>query len=68
MIIYVSTFSRLSAVEADGCQVSRPLAACSDFIPTACVRNMRKWGGAWHVWTWAKRGGHGPRGEDLGGV
>jgi hypothetical protein len=37
--------SRLSAVEADGCQVSRLLAACSDFIPTACVRNMRTWGG-----------------------
>jgi hypothetical protein len=41
--------SRLSAVEADGCQVSRPLCGLHDFIPTACVRNMRTWGGAWHV-------------------
>ncbi len=41
--------SRLSAVEADGCQVSRPLRGLHDFIPTACVRNMRTWGGAWHV-------------------
>ena len=42
-------YSRLSAVEADGCQVSRPLGGLHDFIPTACVRNMRTWGGAWHV-------------------
>jgi hypothetical protein len=41
--------SRLSAVEADGCQVSRPLRGLHDFIPTACVRSMRTWGGAWHV-------------------
>ncbi len=61
--------SRLSAVEADGYQVSRPLAACNDFIPTACVRNMRTWGGpGTSIWTWAKRGGHGPHGEDLDGV
>jgi hypothetical protein len=26
-------------------------AACNDFIPTACLRNMRTWGGgAWHVY------------------
>ncbi len=41
--------SRLSAVEADECQVSRPLRGLHDFIPTACVRNMRTWGGTWHV-------------------
>jgi hypothetical protein len=41
--------SRLSAVEADGCQVSRPLRGLHDFIPTACVRNMRHGEGAWHV-------------------
>ena len=41
--------SRLSAVEADGCQVSRPLRGLHDFTPTACVRSMRTWGGAWHV-------------------
>ncbi len=30
---------------------------------------MRMWGGpGMFIWTWAKRGGHGPRGEDLGGV
>ncbi len=44
-----SSVSRLSAVEADGCQVSRPFRGLHDFIPTACVRNMRTWGGAWHV-------------------
>ncbi len=61
--------SRLSAVEADGCQVSRPLRGMQDFIPTACVRNMRTWGGPGTlIWTWAKRGGHAPRGEDLGGA
>jgi hypothetical protein len=32
-------FSRLSAVEADVCQVSRP-SGLQDFIPTAYVRNM----------------------------
>ncbi len=70
-LIATVPFSRLSAVEADGCQVSRPLRGLHDFTPTACVRSMRTWGGAWHVdliWTWEKRGGHGPRGEDLGGV
>ncbi len=24
-------------------------AACNDFIPTACMRNMMTWGGTWHV-------------------
>jgi hypothetical protein len=24
-------------------------AACNDFTPTACVRNMMTWGGIWHV-------------------
>ncbi len=45
-------------------------AACNDFIPTAFMRNMRTWRGGpgTFIWTWAKRGGHGPRGEDLGGV
>jgi hypothetical protein len=45
----VNLYSRLSAVEADGCQVSRQLRGLHDFIPTVCVRNMRTWGGAWHV-------------------
>jgi hypothetical protein len=62
-------FSRLSAVEADWCQVSRPLRGLHDFIPTACVHNMSTWGGPGTlIWTWAKRGGHGPQGEDLGGA
>ncbi len=61
------TGSRLSAVEADGCQVSRPLRGLHDFTPTACVRSMRTWGGAWHVDldTWAKRGGHGGSGRSM---
>ncbi len=42
-------YSRLSAVEADVCQVSRPLRGLHDFTPTACVRNMRRGEGAWHV-------------------
>jgi hypothetical protein len=68
-VVMCTSISKLSAVEADGCQVSRLLAACNDFIPTACVRNMRTWGGpGTSIWTWAKRGGHGPRGEDLGGA
>ncbi len=41
--------SRLLAVEADGCQVSRPLRGLQDFILTVCVSIMRTWGGAWHV-------------------
>ncbi len=44
-------------------------AACNDFIPTACVCNMRTWGGpSTFIWMWAKRGGHGLCGEDLGGA
>jgi hypothetical protein len=44
-------------------------AACDNFILTACVCNMRTSGGpGTFIWMWAKRGGHGPHGEDLGGV
>ncbi len=69
MGINLNVNSRLSAVEADGCQVSRPLLGLHDFIPTACVRNMRTWGGPGTlIWTSAKRGSHGPRGKDLGGA
>ncbi len=45
-------------------------AACYDFIPTACVRNMKTWGGPGTLnWTWTGKysSDHGPRGDDLGG-
>ncbi len=42
-LIIKVTCSRLSAVEADGCQVSRLLRGLHDFIPTACVHNMRRY-------------------------
>jgi hypothetical protein len=45
------------------------LAACNDFIITACVHNMRTCGGPGTlIWTWLERGGHVPCGKDLGGV
>jgi hypothetical protein len=43
-------------------------AACYDFIPTACVRNMKTWGGPGTLnWTGRGNSDHGPRGDDLGG-
>jgi hypothetical protein len=61
--------SRLSAVEADGCQVSRPLRGLQ-WLYSDCLRAQHEnvgGGPGTFIWTWAKRGGHGPRGEDLGG-
>ncbi len=55
--------SRLSAVEADRCQVSM-----TSFRLPACATWERGEGPGTLIWTWAKRGGHGPRGEDLGGA
>ncbi len=43
--------------------------ACNDFIPIACMHNMKTWGGPGTlIWMWAERGSQGLRGEDLGGV
>jgi hypothetical protein len=44
-------------------------AACNDFFPTACMRNMKMWGGpSTGNWTSVERGGHRSLGKDLRGV
>jgi hypothetical protein len=61
--------SRLLAVEADGCQVSRPLRGLQWLLSDCLHAQHGDMGGTWHVKSGRghRNSDHGPRGEDLGG-
>ncbi len=72
----LSLFSLISLTTVD-CQQLKQMGARSAGRSAACITSFRlpacaTWergeGPGTLIWTWAKRGGHGPRGEDLGGA